>query len=159
GQASDELGVTFGIYIHFPWCRARCPYCDFAIAVAPLGEIPHARYADQVLAELAARAGRFAGMELVSVYFGGGTPALWRATELGRVLRALVARFGQPAEVTVEANPNDCVAEVLEPLAAAGVNRLSIGAQSFRDDDLVFLGRDHDARAAERAVGAVRAAG
>jgi oxygen-independent coproporphyrinogen-3 oxidase len=149
----------FGVYVHFPWCRARCPYCDFAIAVAPPGDIPHARYADHILAELDARAPRFAGMQLVSIYFGGGTPALWRAADLGRVAAAIADRFGRPLEVTVEANPLDCRPEVLEPLGAAGVNRLSIGAQSFRADDLVFLGRDHGAATAERAVAAARAAG
>ena len=151
--------VDFGVYVHFPWCRARCPYCDFAIAVAPLEAIPHDRYADHVLAELAARAPRFEGLRLLSIYFGGGTPALWRADALGRVRAAIADRFGAPVEVTVEANPNDCRPEVLGPLADAGVTRLSIGAQAFRDDDLVFLGRDHDAEAAARAYAEARTAG
>jgi oxygen-independent coproporphyrinogen-3 oxidase len=163
GRALSEVDSgrvpSFGVYVHFPWCRARCPYCDFAIAIAPLQAIPHTRYADRVLAELAVRAPRFDGMELLSIYFGGGTPALWRADELGRVRRAVADRFGAPVEVTVEANPNDCRPEVLEPLAAAGVTRLSIGAQSFKDGDLVFLGRDHDARAPAQAVAAARRAG
>src|SRR5262249_4064976 len=152
--------LDLGVYVHFPWCRARCPYCDFAIAVAPLEDIPHVRYADQVLAELEARAPRFAGHRLVSIYFGRGTPALWRADQIGRVRAAIGDAFGgEPDEVTVEANPNDCVPETLAALAEAGVGRLSIGAQAFRDDDLVFLGRDHDALAAARAVAAARAAG
>jgi oxygen-independent coproporphyrinogen-3 oxidase len=156
------LGVPdgLGVYVHFPWCRARCPYCDFAIAIAPLADIPHARYADQVLAELDARAPRFAALPLVSIYFGGGTPALWRADEIARVRAAVEARFGGAArEITVEANPNDCRPAILDPLRAAGVTRLSIGAQSFGDENLVLLGRDHDAAAATGALAAARAAG
>jgi oxygen-independent coproporphyrinogen III oxidase len=156
------LSRPFGVYIHFPWCRARCPYCDFAIAVAPVADIPHRRYADAVLEELAVRAGRFAGGRLVSIYFGGGTPALWDPVELGRVRAAVASTFadaGADLEVTVEANPLDCTPERLAALRAAGANRLSIGTQAFSDGDLVVLGRDHDARAAESAVAAARAAG
>jgi oxygen-independent coproporphyrinogen-3 oxidase len=151
---------AFGVYVHFPWCRARCPYCDFAIAVAPLSEIPHRAYADAVLAELEVRAPRFAGLRLVSIYFGGGTPALWDPAELGRVRAAVAARFDHDElEVTVEANPNDCTPEALARLRAAGVDRLSIGAQAFADEVLVVLGRDHDARAAAASLAAARAAG
>jgi putative oxygen-independent coproporphyrinogen III oxidase len=153
--------VELGVYVHFPWCRERCPYCDFAIAVAKLADIPHQRYADAVLAELEARAPRYPGRELVSIYFGGGTPALWHAAQIERVIRRIRERFPAPAplEITVEANPNDCTPRTLAALAAAGVNRLSIGAQAFRDDELVQLGRDHDARAAAAAVVNARAAG
>jgi oxygen-independent coproporphyrinogen-3 oxidase len=151
-----------GLYVHFPWCRLRCPYCDFAIAVAPLDEIPHRVYADAVLAELDVRAPRFPARRLVSIYFGGGTPALWDAGEIARVIGAARARFPEQAadlEISVEANPNDCTPRTLDALVRAGVNRLSIGAQAFRDDELVQLGRDHDARQAEGAVAAARAAG
>ena len=152
--------LDLGVYIHFPWCRERCPYCDFAIAIAPLEDIPHERYADAVLAELAARAPRYAGRELVSIYFGGGTPALWRPAQIERVIGAVRGAFaGDDLEITVEANPNDCTPAKLGALAAAGVNRLSIGAQAFRDDELVQLGRDHDARAAAQALLTARAAG
>jgi oxygen-independent coproporphyrinogen-3 oxidase len=152
--------VDLGVYVHFPWCRARCPYCDFAIAVAPLADIPHRRYADAVLAELAARAPRFAGRPLVAIYFGGGTPALWAPEEIARVIAAVRAAFpGDPEEITLEANPLDCTPSRLDALRAAGINRLSIGAQSFTDGELVSLGRDHDGRAAAAAIAAARAAG
>src|SRR5262249_33193092 len=105
-----------------------------------------------------ARAQRFSG-RLASIYFGGGTPSLWRADQLGRVRAAVARAFGEPEEVTVEANPNDCRPATLAALVAAGVNRLSIRAQACRDDDLAFLGRDHDSGAAERAVAAARKAG
>ena len=153
---SQPAGRAFGVYVHFPWCRARCPYCDFAIAVAPVADIPHRRYADAVLEELAVRSERFAAGELVSIYFGGGTPALWDPAQLGRVRAAVAAAFprvrGADLEVTVEANPLDCTRERL-------ANRLSVGTQAFSDGDLVALGRDHDARAAEAAIGAARDAG
>ena len=150
-----------GLYVHFPWCRARCPYCDFAIAVAPLDEIPHQRYADAVIEELAVRQARFAGRELVSIYFGGGTPALWEPREMRRVIDAAIATFGRQAlaEVTCEANPLDCTPDRLRALRDIGVDRLSLGAQSVADADLVQLGRDHDAGAALRAITAARDAG
>jgi oxygen-independent coproporphyrinogen-3 oxidase len=129
------------------------------VAVAPLADIPHDAYADAVLAELDRRAPSFAGRDLRSLYFGGGTPALWRPDALARVVAAVRARLGDPAEVTVEANPIDCVPAALARLRDAGVGRLSIGAQSFRDDDLVFLGRDHSAAASLAAAAAARAAG
>ncbi len=155
--------MDLGVYIHFPWCRARCPYCDFAVAVAPLGEIPHVAWADAVIDELGVRAARFAGRRLRSIYFGGGTPALWQAGEIAGVVRAVRETFGggepDDLEITVEANPLDCRAEILAPLGEAGVNRLSIGTQSFNDSELVFLGRDHGGRAAKDALAAARSAG
>jgi oxygen-independent coproporphyrinogen-3 oxidase len=155
--------VDLGVYIHFPWCRARCPYCDFAIAVPrghDLARIPHGRYAGAVLAELAARAPLFDGRRLRSIYFGGGTPSLWDPAEIARVIAAVRARFpGVPEEITVEANPLDCAPPALDALRAAGATRLSIGSQSFDDRELSFLGRDHDGAAAAGAVGAARAAG
>lgn len=149
------------MYVHFPWCRKRCPYCDFAIAVAPLEEIPHDVYANALLAELAARAPRFApGRVLRSIYFGGGTPALFRPDSIRRVVDAVRAAFSAslPLEITVEANPNDCSGATLAALQGAGVNRLSIGAQAFDESSLVTLGRDHDAQTSLAAVETARAA-
>src|SRR5262252_122367 len=87
--------LPLGLYVHFPFCSVRCPYCDFAVDTR--GEIPHDGYADAVIAELGARAGWFAGAgPLGSIYFGGGTPGLWRPDALGRVLDAARAAFGGP---------------------------------------------------------------
>jgi oxygen-independent coproporphyrinogen-3 oxidase len=142
--------MQLGVYLHFPWCRKRCPYCDFAVE---LGEPPHARYADALLAELAARADGYsaAGVgELASIYVGGGTPSLWHTDELARVIAAVSARWPHVAsgadrgiEVTVEANPCDVDPARLAAWRAAGVTRLSIGVQSHAADELVVLGRDH----------------
>jgi oxygen-independent coproporphyrinogen-3 oxidase len=153
----------FGVYIHFPYCRKRCPYCDFAVHAR--ARIPHEQYAAAVRKELAERAPLFAGRRLTSVYFGGGTPGLWRADCLGDVLAAVRATFapatdgGGELEVTVEANPDDLPREQLDGLRAAGVTRLSIGVQSLQPKHLATLGRTHGAGEAERAVADARAAG
>jgi oxygen-independent coproporphyrinogen III oxidase len=142
-----DTSRPLGIYVHFPFCRSRCPYCDFAVAVRR--EIPHEAYADAVLAELAARAAPFRGPRLVSIYFGGGTPGLWRPRALGRVLDAIRGGFcgGSDLEITVEANPGDLDSAHLAELRALGVNRLSFGAQAFQDRLLVRLRRRADSRA------------
>jgi oxygen-independent coproporphyrinogen III oxidase len=157
--------MDVGVYIHFPWCRKRCPYCDFAIAVAPLAEIPHVEYLRAILQELDSERGRFAGRNLVSIYLGGGTPSLWDPACLVEVIGAVRERFGvepQAAaalEVTLEANPSDCTPGRLQTWGAAGINRLSIGVQSVDPDELVTLGRDHRFGDGELAVQAARAAG
>jgi len=155
-------GDPLGVYVHFPFCSVRCPYCDFAVDTR--AEIPHDLYADAVIAELAARAGWFQGAgPLVSIYFGGGTPGLWRPDALGRVIAAARATFGAPPaadlEITVEVNPGEVDAVHLRALRAAGVNRLSIGVQALEDRFLVALGRNHDVAAGPAAVAAARAAG
>jgi oxygen-independent coproporphyrinogen-3 oxidase len=159
--AIDE-SRPLGVYVHFPFCASRCPYCDFAVAVRR--EIPHEPYADAVLAELAARGAWFLGRHgprLVSIYFGGGTPGLWRPHALGRVLAAVQERFGGgPAlEITVEANPGDLDETRLRELRALGVNRLSFGAQAFQDRLLRRLGRRHDSAAIAASFARARHAG
>jgi oxygen-independent coproporphyrinogen-3 oxidase len=152
----------FGVYIHFPYCRKRCPYCDFAVHARQ--RIPHDEYAAAVVRELALREALFDGRRLTSIYFGGGTPGLWRAPALGRVLAAVRDRFApaQPdheMEVTVEANPDDLPREQLEGLRAAGVNRLSLGVQSLARKHLTLLGRTHSDADAENVVKSARASG
>ena len=148
------------MYVHYPFCSVRCPYCDFAVDVRE--EIPHSRYADAVIAELNARAGWFAGGRLRSIYFGGGTPGLWPAAEIGRVIAAVRGSFEagpDPLEITVEANPGEMDVDRFAALAAVGVNRISLGVQAFDDGLLVRLGRNHAAAAAPAALTAARQAG
>lgn len=137
--------MTFGVYIHFPFCQQRCPYCDFAVAVRK--QIPHDSYLRSVAAELAVKAPLFAGRRAVSVYFGGGTPSLWRTDCVAQVLQLVLDAFPPPPgtrpEVTLECDPHGASAEQLAGLRAAGVNRLSIGAQSFQPGHLQQLGRQH----------------
>jgi oxygen-independent coproporphyrinogen-3 oxidase len=144
------LARPFGVYVHFPYCAFRCPYCDFAVSTDP---VPQARYADAVLAELAARAPAFGGLACRTLYLGGGTPSLWEPEQVARVVAAVRA-LGLPpgAEVTLEANPESADAGRLAAYAAAGVSRFSIGVQSFDKGVLAKLGRRHSAEAAERAI-------
>ncbi len=146
-----------GVYVHFPYCQSHCPFCDFAVAVAR--EIPHETYAEAVLAELDARAPGFAGRALTSIYFGGGTPGLWRADCVARVIAAITSRFGEPREVTVECIPRELSLAHAQALRAAGVTRLSIGIESLDDTHLRALGRNHSAQDAKDAVGFAQAAG
>jgi oxygen-independent coproporphyrinogen-3 oxidase len=155
-------GEPLGVYVHFPFCGVRCPYCDFAVDTR--AEIPHDAYAEAVIAEIDARAAWFAGAgPLASIYFGGGTPGLWRADALGRALEAARAAFGAPPapalEITVEVNPGEVGERELRALRAVGVNRVSIGVQALDDGLLVALGRTHTAAAGAACVRAARDAG
>ncbi|MCI0669833.1 MAG: radical SAM family heme chaperone HemW [Myxococcaceae bacterium] len=154
--------ARFGVYVHFPWCLHRCPYCDFAVSIAR--KVPEERYADAVVAELGLRLEAWPtlrGRALDSVFLGGGTPSLWAPSLVGRVLEALAREFqlAADAEVSLEANPNAADAGRFVGYRAAGVTRLSIGVQSFEDSTLKALGRDHDGAAAEHALDAARRAG
>ena len=151
-----------GVYVHFPFCGVRCPYCDFAVDTRT--GIPHDAYADAVVAEIAARRGWYDGAgPLVSIYFGGGTPGLWRPDALGARIEAARAAFGAAArgalEITVEVNPGETDEAQLRALRGRGVNRLSIGVQAFDDWLLRGLGRNHDAAAGPACLRAARAAG
>jgi oxygen-independent coproporphyrinogen-3 oxidase len=147
----------FGIYIHFPFCRKRCPFCDFAVTVRP--ELPHRRYADAVLCELSARAPLYHERRARSIYFGGGTPGLWRADCIAELVHAVESRFGACEEVTVECIPGELDLAHARALAAAGVTRLSIGVESLDDQALGKLGRLHSAADGRAAVDIARAAG
>ena len=142
----------FGIYVHFPYCTFHCPYCDFAVATER--PIPQERYTRAVLGELALRAAGFAGLEPRTLYLGGGTPSLWDPEQVAVVVAEVRARLGLPAdaEVTLEANPDSSSRERLAAYHAAGVNRFSIGVQSFDPAVLAKLGRRHGPAEAERAI-------
>ena len=153
------------IYIHFPWCLAKCPYCDFVSYASERDDIDHVGYADAVLREAEGRvrqlAARGRSMEVGSIFFGGGTPSLWEPQELGRVLARLRTIFPvkPDLEITVECNPTSLDEERARALGAVGVNRLSIGTQSLRAEQLKFLGRLHDPEGARRAIEGALASG
>jgi len=146
------LSPPFGVYVHFPYCAVHCPYCDFAVSTDR--PIPQERYTRAVLAELAQRAPAFDALLARSLYLGGGTPSLWDPDRVGEVIAAVRARFELPpgAEVTLEANPESCDPARLRAYRDAGVNRVSIGVQSFDPGVLAKLGRRHGPDAAERAI-------
>jgi putative oxygen-independent coproporphyrinogen III oxidase len=148
-----------GVYIHFPYCLSKCPYCDFASRAEAV--IPQERYTRAVLRELRAQAPAFAGGTAISIYFGGGTPSLWDPCCVDAVLSEARASFdvARSAEVTLEANPGTTDEARFAAFRAAGVNRLSIGVQSFAAQQLVALGRRHSGGDAERAYRTARRAG
>jgi oxygen-independent coproporphyrinogen-3 oxidase len=144
--------VPFGVYVHIPFCAARCDYCDFATWTDRAHLI--ADYVDACIADV----GRHAGAPpATSVFFGGGTPSLIPAEDLARILDAIDRAPG--AEVTVECNPDSVDASKLATYVAAGVNRVSFGVQSMTSHVLAALGRTHDPANVERAVALARAAG
>lgn len=149
----------FGVYVHFPYCLSKCPYCDFASVVAE--KIPHERYARAVERELARRREEHGPREVDSIYFGGGTPSLWEPSFVGGVIREVEALFGLApgCEITLEANPGAADAERFHALFEQGVNRLSIGMQSFDPKVLLGLGRGHGPEEAVRALETARGAG
>ena len=153
--------APFALYAHVPWCRHVCPYCDFNVYAA--SEPPEGPYLEALATELAmhAAAEPWKGRTLRSVYLGGGTPSLLSAEAVARLLEAAARSFGlEPdAEVTIEANPAGLTVDRLAGFRAAGVTRLSIGAQSFTPAHLRTLGRDHDTADIAAAVAAARAAG
>jgi putative oxygen-independent coproporphyrinogen III oxidase len=156
-----SLQRDLGVYIHFPWCRALCPYCDFPVVVAR-GEPPHRAYLDTILGELDERAPALDGRTLRSIYLGGGTPSLWDPACIAELVTRVAARWNAPPaalEITVEANPVDCTPDRMAAWRAAGVNRLSIGVQSWDGADLAALGRDHAMGDGPAALAAADAAG
>jgi oxygen-independent coproporphyrinogen-3 oxidase len=143
------------LYVHVPFCRLVCAYCDFVTVGGRGAEIP--RYVDAVLAEMALRP---APGRLATIYLGGGTPSLLPAPDVARLIDAATARWAcRPTEVTLEANPSSREAPDWAGLRTAGVNRISLGAQSLRDADLRRLARGHSAAEARAAFAATRAAG
>lgn len=153
------FAARFGVYVHFPYCLSKCPYCDFASTVA--ARVPEERYADAVLAELSLRLEAAKARAVDSIYFGGGTPSLWGARHIERVLETLARHlpFSKNVEITLEANPGASDAERFGDLRSAGINRLSLGVQSFQASTLKALGRAHDGAQASAAYEAARKGG
>ncbi len=154
-------GGEFGLYLHIPYCDSKCPYCDFNSHAAQ--SWPEQRYVAALLRELdeASALDPWRGATLTTVFFGGGTPSLFRPDSIAEVMAAIDHRWrlAADAEVTLEANPGTVDAGALAAFRDAGVNRLSLGVQSFHDATLEILGRIHDAATAIGAVEDARAAG
>jgi oxygen-independent coproporphyrinogen-3 oxidase len=141
------------LYVHLPWCVHKCPYCDFNSHEARAG-VPEDSYVDALIADLEAALPSIWGRRISSIFFGGGTPSLFAARSIDRVLSAFRARLtlDPGAEITLEANPGTFEAGKFRDFRGAGVNRLSIGVQSFNDRHLQALGRIHDVAEARRAI-------
>lgn len=147
------------LYVHVPFCARRCTYCDFAIAVRRV--VPVAGYLDALDSELRMRWGAGAGWALDTLYFGGGTPSRLGGDGIARAIDGVrrLASLAPGAEVTIEANPEDVSPAAARAWREAGVNRVSLGVQSFDDATLQWMHRVHDAGRAERAVAELRDAG
>ena len=155
-DGASTAPLLAGIYIHVPFCRAKCPYCDF-YSIADDGRIPD--YLAALCFELSRC--RHAGAAVDSIYFGGGTPSLLTAESVGRILEAVQGRFAvtADAEITLEVNPGTVSRESLAAYRSLGVNRLNIGVQSVDDPSLAWLGRIHTAAQGRDAFNWARAAG
>ncbi len=148
----------FGVYIHWPFCLSKCPYCDFNSHVRR-ASIDEARFVRAFAAEIAATVARVPGRTVSSIFFGGGTPSLMQPATVGAILDAMAQHWhiASDVEVTLEANPTSVEAARFRGYRLAGVNRVSLGVQSLDDRVLAELGRTHTAREALAAVGIARA--
>jgi len=147
----------FGVYVHWPFCASKCPYCDFNSHVRHQA-VDQERFVAGFVREIEAAAARTGKRRIDSVFFGGGTPSLMRPQTVEAILTAIGDAWTLPAdaEINLEANPSSVEAERFKGYRAAGVNRLSLGVQSLRDDQLRFLGRLHDVKTAVNAIGIAR---
>lgn len=148
-----ENETSFGIYIHWPFCAAKCPYCDFNSHVRHR-TIDQSRYARAFDSELQYFTELAAGRLVTSIFIGGGTPSLMAADTVSEILEGIAKYWpiSDSAEITLEANPSSVEADRFRGYRAAGINRLSLGVQSLNDADLKYLGRLHDAEEALRAA-------
>ncbi|MGZ8478538.1 MAG: radical SAM family heme chaperone HemW [Candidatus Binatia bacterium] len=151
----------FSLYIHIPYCLSKCPYCDFNSHV--VAQIPETDYTDALLRELElyGEESGWRGRTLQSIFFGGGTPSTFKPTSIGKLLAWVAATFpiANDCEITMEANPGTVDAAHFTGYRDAGVNRISVGVQSFQAKLLKFLGRVHSADEAEKALNIVKQSG
>ncbi|MEZ5652416.1 MAG: radical SAM family heme chaperone HemW [Burkholderiaceae bacterium] len=153
-RAGPFVPPPLGLYVHLPWCLRKCPYCDFNSHERRDDSPAMDDYIDALIVDLEQSLPLIWGRSVSSVFFGGGTPSLFAPAQIDRLLAAVRARvrLGADVEVTLEANPGTFEAERFKAYRDAGVNRLSIGVQSFDDSALSRLGRVHDAAQAEAAI-------
>lgn len=148
------------LYVHLPWCLRKCPYCDFN-SHALRGNLPEQSYVDALLLDLAQELAQVRGRKLHSIFLGGGTPSLFSADSLARLLKGIrqLLPWQGEIEITLEANPGTVERGKFAEFRSLGINRLSLGIQSFQDDKLKALGRIHTAYEARAAIEAARSAG
>lgn len=153
GGAADSL---FGLYVHWPFCLSKCPYCDFNSHVND--SVDHAAWSDALVREIEYYSAITPGRRLTSIFFGGGTPSLMKPETVEAVINTAQRRwsFSNDIEITLEANPTSVEADKFAAFRTAGVNRVSLGVQSLRAADLKFLGRAHSADDARRAIDIAR---
>lgn len=140
-----------GIYIHIPFCKTKCHYCNF-FSLASKKHVP--AYLDVLKKEIELQKDYLADNEISTIYFGGGTPSLFSAKQVDNILDDIFANFkiSSQAEITIEANPDDVTASWIKELSSTEINRVSLGVQSFFDEDLAYLNRIHSGEEAEHAI-------
>ncbi len=148
------------LYVHMPWCVRKCPYCDFNSHTAP-DKLPAEEYIRALVADLEQDLPLVWGRPVQSVYFGGGTPSLFSADQIATFLSAARARLDlrPDVEITLEANPGTIERDSFPAYAEAGINRVSLGVQSFDDDLLESIGRIHGRQEIEQSLKSLNAAG
>ncbi|MET0535872.1 MAG: radical SAM family heme chaperone HemW [Steroidobacter sp.] len=148
------------LYVHMPWCVRKCPYCDFNSHAAP-EHVPQAQYIDTLLQDLESDLAAVQQRPLTSIFFGGGTPSLFEPEQIGRLLEGVRRRiaFADAIEITLEANPGTIEHGRFSGYRDAGINRVSLGAQTFNEEQLRLLGRIHGQHDIARAVEELRQAG
>ncbi len=156
-----SIPPPLGLYVHLPWCVRKCPYCDFNSHAVGHGSFPEGTYVQALIKDLRFTAPGSDGRPVRSVFFGGGTPSLFSGTSLGVLMAGIRENLNlaDDAEITLEANPGTVEAHHFKEYREHGINRLSIGVQSLRDDSLKRIGRIHSATEAVAAVHTARAAG
>lgn len=151
--------APLGLYLHLPYCKTKCTYCSF-VSGSPRSEAEIDRYLDALIVHLRSGAYLVEGREITTVFLGGGTPSLMGPERLAKLFQAVhdAYQISSTAEITIEANPESATRELFMRLRPLGLNRVSLGVQSFHDDELQWLGRVHSVDGVYRAVDAVRAA-
>jgi putative oxygen-independent coproporphyrinogen III oxidase len=157
GAAKFRSLPPLSLYIHMPWCVRKCPYCDFN-SHGVRGVVPENEYVDALVRDLESALPLIWGRKVYSVFFGGGTPSLFAGGSVEQILTSvrMLLPLSLDAEISLEANPGSVEAARFAAYKAAGVNRLSMGIQSFNDDHLRALGRIHSSAEAKRAIGIAR---
>jgi len=148
--------IPLSLYVHLPWCETQCPYCDFSITTEPI-DGNDARLAEAIVKDIKHSSDFIAGRKFKSVYFGGGTPSLASTQSIKQILDSVRDRLGSSeTEITLEMNPNDVSEKKVEGLLGVGINRISLGIQSYSDQELQALGRNHDRKSAIQASKTVK---
>lgn len=152
--------IPLSLYIHLPWCIRKCPYCDFN-SHAVQNEIPEDQYIDRLIEDFKEQLPKIKSREIKTIFFGGGTPSLFSAKSLDRLLTSLfsLTTFSKNCEITLEANPGTVEQQRFKGYFEAGINRISLGVQSFNDEKLKALGRIHSSDEAKNAIESIKQAG
>lgn len=158
--SNNSTDIPLSLYIHLPWCVQKCPYCDFN-SHAVRDHLPEEQYIDALIADFNCDVPKILGREISSIFFGGGTPSLFSPRALEKLLLHINGqiKFKEHIEITLEANPGTVDVRYFSGFHQLGINRLSLGIQSFQDDKLKRLGRIHDGQAAVQAYAIAKNAG